>query len=60
MTLTLSDVVYKYDVDTDIVTKHLTKALLSILLQLSYYLICFSVIFFYFFFKKKKVNINDS
>ena len=55
MTLTLSDVVYKYDVDTDIVTKHLTKALLSILLKLSYYLICFSIIFFInFFFLKKK------
>ena len=34
MTVTLSDVVYKYNVDTNIVTKYLTKSLLSILLQL--------------------------
>ena len=33
MTLT-TDVVYKYDGDTDIVTKYLTKSLFSILLQL--------------------------
>ena len=33
MTVT-TDVVYKYDGDTDIVTKYLTKSLFSILLQL--------------------------
>ena len=37
VSVTLSDVVYKYNVDTDIVTKYSTKALLSILLQLFYY-----------------------
>ena len=38
VTLALSDVVYKYDDDTDIALKYLTKSLLSILLQLFFFL----------------------
>ena len=37
MTLTLSEVVHKYNVDNDIVMKYLKKSLLSILLQLFYH-----------------------
>ena len=46
----ISDVVYKYDTDTDIFTKYLTKSLLSILLQL--FLSLFSFFLCNFFFEK--------
>ena len=51
MTLTLSDVVYKCDVDTNIVTKYLTKSLLSIITL--FFLVC---VCFFCFFSVEKLN----